>query len=313
MNKLAVVAIGGNALVPDSDHLSLESQYEKVKETAVHIADMMLEDWNVVVTHGNGPQVGMVLRRSDLSSHEIPPVSMDYAGADVQGAIGYMFCRALRNEFLKKGVKSEPVAVVTQTLVDRLDPAFSNPTKPIGSWFSEEEAKEMAKENGWKVVDDSGRGWRRVVASPKPVEIIEQKAIVHLIEAGLTVISLGGGGIPVIKNDSGELEGIDAVIDKDMSSALLAASLKANILLLPTGVEKVAVQFGKPGQKWLDKITVAEAEKYMADGEFPDGSMGPKMQALISYVQSTGGTGIITTPEKMRDAVKGVAGTHIIS
>lgn len=312
-SKLAVIAIGGNALAPDKDHLSIESQYEKVQETANYIAEMMLEGWNVVVTHGNGPQVGMILRRSELSRHEVPLVPMDYAGADIQGAVGYMFCKALRNAFAKYGIKREPVAIVSQTLVDRNDPAFDNPIKPIGSWFTEQQAVELSKEYGWKTVEDSGRGWRRVVPSPMPIEIIEQEPISNMIDAGITVISLGGGGIPVIRDESGNLCGVEAVIDKDMSSALLAEKLNADMLILPTAVEKVAIQFGKPTQKWLDKLTIAEAEKYQAEGEFPPGSMGPKVQALINYVRATGGTGVITTPQGMRNAVKGLTGTHIVS
>lgn len=311
-SKLAFIAIGGNALSPDRDHLSIEKQYEKVQETAVHIAAMMLEGWNVVVSHGNGPQVGMILRRSELTRHEIPPVAMDYAGADIQGAVGYMFCKALRNEFRRCGIDRQPVAVVAQTLVDRNDPAFANPTKPIGSWFSKEQADGLAKEYGWSVTEDSGRGWRRVVASPAPVRIIEEEPIFHMVKAGMTVITLDGGGIPVVESPSGDLVGIEAVIDKDMSSALLARQLNAGMLILPTAVEKVAVQFGKPGQKWLDRLSVKEAEQYLAAGEFPAGSMGPKMQALITYVKATGGTGLITTPEKMREAVKGVTGTRIV-
>lgn len=310
--KLAIIAIGGNALVPDSEHLSIPSQYEKVQETAGYIAQMMQEGWNVVVTHGNGPQVGMIMRRSELSLHEIPAVPMDYAGADTQGAIGYMFCKALHNAFLKYGIERQVVSIVSQMLVDLDDPAFNNPSKPIGSWFSQQQAKSLSQEYGWNIVEDSGRGWRRVVPSPRPVEIIEQKAITSMIDSGMTVVTLGGGGVPVAKSGQGELFGIEAVIDKDMSSALLAEKLKADMLILPTAVEKVAVRFGKPEQKWLDKVTVKEAEKYMAEGEFPPGSMGPKIQALINYVKATGGVGVITTPQSMRDAVKGTAGTHIM-
>ena len=310
--KLAVIAVGGNALSPDKDHLSVAKQYEKVEETSRHIADMMLEGWNVVVTHGNGPQIGMVMRRSELSRHEVPPLPMEYAGADIQGAVGYMFCKALRKAFAERGLDREPVAVVTQMLVDRNDPAFANPTKPIGSWFTREEASRLEKEEGWQVVEDSGRGWRRVVASPAPQRIIELKAISTMIASGMTVITLGGGGIPVIESRPGELTGADAVIDKDFSSALLARELKADMLILPTAVEKVAVRFGKPDQKWLDSLTVEEAEAYLASGEFPPGSMGPKVSALIQYVKATGGIGLITTPEKMRDAVKGVTGTRLV-
>jgi carbamate kinase len=311
--KLAVIAIGGNALVPDSDHLSITSQYEKVRETANYIAEMMQEGWNVVITHGNGPQVGMIMRRSELSLHEIPAVPMDYAGADTQGAIGYMFCKALNNAFAEYGIERDVVAIVSQMLVDLSDPAFQQPSKPIGSWFSEQQAKSLSEQYGWSVIEDSGRGWRRVVPSPKPVAIVEQKAIMSMIDAGMTVVTLGGGGIPVSRGEDGQLTGIEAVIDKDMSSALLAEKLNADMLILPTAVEKVAVRFGKPDQRWLDQVSVSEAEDYMAQGEFPAGSMGPKVQALINFVKATGGVGVITTPQSIRDAVKGTTGTHIIA
>lgn len=310
--KLAVVAIGGNALSPDKDHLSILRQYEKVQETALHIAAMMQEGWNVVVSHGNGPQVGMILRRSELSRHEVPPVPMDYAGADIQGAVGYMFCKALGNAFRRLGIDRRPVALVAQTLVSLDDPAFKAPSKPIGDWFSAEAARELARDYGWTVVEDAGRGWRRVVPSPDPVEIIEESAIRLMVEAGLTVTTLGGGGVPVIRNAQGDLEGVEAVIDKDMSSALLAARLGADMLILPTAVERVALRFGKPDQKWLDSLSLAEAAEHLASGEFPPGSMGPKIRALAKFVKETGGAGLITTPEKLREAVQGKTGTRIV-
>ena len=309
--KLAVIAIGGNALSPDVEHLAIAKQYERAKETAVHIASLMLDGWNVLLSHGNGPQVGLIMRRSELATHEVPPIPMDIAGADTQGAVGYMLCKALRNEFQRRGIARQPVAIVTQILVNRNDPAFAAPTKPIGGWFSKEEADRLARELGWSVVEDSGRGWRRVVASPEPVRIIEEEPIVHMLQAGMSVVALGGGGIPVVQNEEGDFEGVEAVVDKDASAALLASRLKADMLVLPTAVEKVAIRFGKPDQQWLDSLTVAKAEEYLAAGEFPAGSMGPKVRALVSFVKATGGTGLITTPEKLREAVAGKTGTHI--
>jgi carbamate kinase len=309
--KLAVIAVGGNALTTDQDHLSLADQYEKAVEAAEHIADLMLDGWNVVVSHGNGPQIGLMLRRSELASTEVPQMPMDYAGATTQGVVGYMFCKSLRNAFARRGLKREPVAVVTQTLVDGRDPAFAAPVKPIGGWFTEERARILEREQGWRVIEDSGRGWRRVVASPAPIKIVELEPISRMIKAGLTVIAVGGGGIPVVQGPSGELIGVDAVVDKDRSAALLAGALQADMLILPTAVEKVAVRFGQPDQKWLDHLSVAEAEEYLAAGEFPAGSMGPKIDALLRFVKATGGCGLITSPDKLREAVKGDTGTRI--
>ncbi|MDR1828191.1 MAG: carbamate kinase [Methylobacteriaceae bacterium] len=310
MRKLAVVAVGGNALVPDSAHLSIAGQYDKVCELAGHLAAMMSDGWTLVLTHGNGPQVGMILRRSELSRAEVPPVPMDYAGADIQGAVGYMFCKALRNECARLGLRREIVALVTQTVVSAGDPAFANPTKPIGSWFSREQAEELAERYGWSVAEDSGRGWRRVVASPRPVGIIEETAVRAMLDAGMTVVCLGGGGIPVIV-EGGEIRGVEAVIDKDMSSSLLAIKLKADMLILPTAVERLAVRFGKPDERRLDRLSIAEAGLLLAGGEFPEGSMAPKVRALIDYVRATSGTGVITSPARMREAVAGRAGTRI--
>ncbi|NDV18566.1 carbamate kinase [Pseudodesulfovibrio sp. JC047] len=311
-NKLAVVAIGGNALIPDAQNLSLENQYEMVRQIAVHIADMISLGWNVVLTHGNGPQVGFIMRRSELSQESVASVPMDYAGADIQGAVGFMFCKALRNEFQRQGITREPIALVTQTLVDRTDPAFANPSKPIGSWYSQEEAERLATENGWSIVEDSGRGWRRVVPSPEPVAIVEQNSINQLVKDGYLVVALGGGGIPVIKNENNELEGVEAVIDKDFSSSLLARELEADLLLLPTGVDQVALGFNTPDERWIETMSLAEARAYCAAGEFPKGSMEPKVTALADFVEYQGGRGIITSLPLMSKALTGTAGTQII-
>ncbi|WP_243545655.1 carbamate kinase [Pseudodesulfovibrio tunisiensis] len=310
--KLAVVAIGGNALIPDPKNLSLEDQYAMVKDIAAHVADMITLGWNVVLTHGNGPQVGFIMRRSELSREHVSGVPMDYAGADIQGAVGFMFCKALRNEFRRKGIRREPIALVTQTLVDRNDPAFANPTKPIGSWYSKEEAEELAKANNWSIVEDSGRGWRRVVPSPAPVAIVEQNSINQLVRDGYLVIALGGGGIPVIQKENGDIEGVEAVIDKDFSSSILARELQADMLLLPTGVDRVALNFNTPEERWIDTMTLREARTLCAAGEFPKGSMEPKVTALADFVEYQGGTGIITSLPLMSKALTGNAGTRII-
>jgi carbamate kinase len=310
---LAVLAIGGNALIRDRSHESIPNQYEMVCALAEDIAGMIEAGWKVVVTHGNGPQVGFILRRSELSIAEVPPVPMDYAGADIQGAVGYMFLKALRNAFKRRGIPREPACVVTQTLVDRNDPAFSNPTKPIGSHMEEARAKQLAKKYHWTVREDAGRGWRRVVPSPQPQAILETAVIKNLAAQGFVVVACGGGGIPVIEDEGGELRGVEAVIDKDLASSLLARSMEADILVLPTGVEKVALDFNKPTQRWLDRMTLTEARKHQADGQFDPGSMGPKIAALVDFVGGGGRMGLITNPPNLSRALRGETGTRLVS
>ncbi|HJY76231.1 MAG TPA: carbamate kinase [Burkholderiales bacterium] len=310
---VAVVAIGGNALIRDRGHESIPNQYEMVCALAEDIAGMIETGWKVVVTHGNGPQVGFILRRSELSIAEVPPVPMDYAGADIQGAVGYMFLKALRNAFRRRRIRREPACVVTQTLVDRDDPAFANPTKPIGSHMDEARAKQLAKKYHWTVREDAGRGWRRVVPSPKPRAILETRAIKALAAEGYVVVACGGGGIPVIEDEAGELRGVEAVIDKDLASSLLARSMEADILVLPTGVEKVALDFNKPTQRWLDRMTLAEARRHQADDQFDPGSMGPKIAALVDFVGGGGRMGLITNPPNLSRALRGETGTRLIA
>jgi len=273
---------------------------------------MIEAGWNVIVTHGNGPQMGFILRRSELSIHEVAPVPMDYAGADLQGAIGYMFVKAFRNEFRRRGLKREPVAVVTETLVDRNDAAFADPSKPIGSHMDEARAKELAARQGWTVKEDAGRGWRRVVASPKPQKIVDLAAIRSLAASGHVVVACGGGGIPVVEDESGSLRGIEAVIDKDLASSLLAREIGADLLMVSTGVERVAIHFNKPNQRWLDRMTVSEARRYQADDHFDKGSMGPKIEALVDYLEAGGKEGLITNPENIGRALNGETGTRIL-
>lgn len=312
MAKLAVVAVGGNALIRDKDHMSISDQFDRATVTAHHIADMIEAGWNVVVTHGNGPQMGFILRRSELSIHEVAPVPMDYAGADIQGAIGYMFLKAFRNEFRSRGLQREPVAVVTETLVDRNDPAFADPTKPIGSHMDEKRAKELAARQGWTVREDANRGWRRVVPSPKPQRIVDLQAIRNLVGMGHVVIGCGGGGIPVVEDDDGNIRGIEAVIDKDLASSLLAREIGADLFMVSTDVEKVAINFNKPDQRWLDRITVKEARRFFAENHFGEGSMGPKIEAVIDFLEAGGGEGLITNPENIGRALIGESGTRIV-
>jgi len=310
--KVAVIAVGGNALISDSRHESIPDQSHAAEITAHHIADIVASGWRVVVTHGSGPQIGFILRRSELALDEVPPVPMDYAAADLQGAIGYMFQRALFNEFHKRHIEKRAIAVVTQVLVDRSDPAFQNPNKPIGSYMDSQTAQRRAKELGWTVMEDAGRGWRRVVPSPRPKSIVDLKPIRDLLTAGYTVIGCGGGGIPVIEDHDGELSGLEAVIDKDYASSLLAAELGADMLIISTGVEKVAINFNQPGEKWLERISASDARAYDQQGHFAEGSMAPKVRAIIEFVDGTGGTGLITDPPNIGRALAGHTGTHVV-
>ena len=311
--KIAVVAVGGNSLIKDKAHRTVPDQYAAAGESMTHIAGMIEAGWDVVITHGNGPQVGFILRRAELALHELHPVPLDSCGADTQGAIGYMFQRALYNEFKQRGIDKKSATVVTQVLVDGNDPAFENPSKPIGSFMDEGTASERSKQEGWAVVEDAGRGWRRVVPSPLPVRIIEQDAIQSLIEDGFVVIGVGGGGIPVVEDDKGELVGIEAVIDKDFASALLANSIQADLLLISTAVEKVALNFNKPDQEWIDQMTLDEAKKHLADGQFGKGSMEPKIRAIVGFLESGGKEALVTDPVNIELALEGKTGTRIVT
>jgi carbamate kinase len=312
MSKLAVVAIGGNSLIKDEAHKSVPDQFDAVRETAVHITEMIAQGWNVIITHGNGPQVGFILLRSEYSRNLLHTVPLDSCGADTQGAIGYMIQQALHNEFLRRGIQRQSVTVVTQVLVDRNDPAMQNPSKPIGSFYKEEEARIKMAQEGWAMVEDAGRGWRRVVPSPQPQEIIERAAIETLIKSGFIVVAVGGGGIPVVRDEAGNLSGIEGVIDKDLASSLLAIRLNADLLLISTAVEKASLYFNKPNQQDLDTISLSEAKHYYNEGHFAKGSMGPKVRAIISYLEQGGRSALITMPETIGKALSGQTGTWIM-
>jgi len=313
--KVAVVAIGGNSLIKDKQHQTVEDQYEAARETCTHIADMIEAGWDVAIGHGNGPQVGFILRRSEIAykvegMHEVP---LDVCGADSQGAIGYALQQNLQNDLFHRKIQKSVATVITQVLVDRNDPAFQNPTKPIGGFMDEADAKQRAANLGWSVVEDAGRGWRRVVASPLPKEIVELDTVRTLIDAGIVVITVGGGGIPVIDQGDGDYVGTAAVIDKDYASSLLAQSINADLFVISTAVEKVALNFGKPDQQWLDRLTLSEAKKYLAESKhFAKGSMAPKIQAIIWYLENGGKHAIITNPENIGRALRGETGTHIV-
>ncbi|CAN5300934.1 MAG: carbamate kinase [Acidimicrobiia bacterium] len=308
----AVVAIGGNSLIKDSAHQSVEDQYEAASETTDHIAPLIRDGWDIVIVHGNGPQVGFILRRSELAAHELHEVPLDACGADTQGAIGYALQQNLQNDLRRMDVPKRVVTIVTQVEVAADDPAFQNPSKPIGSFMDAAKAEERRTE-GWDVAEDAGRGWRRLVASPEPQRIVELETIAALLDSGATVIGVGGGGIPVVRQPNGDLRGVAAVIDKDRAAALLGVSLGADLLLISTGVERVALYYGTPEQIDLDEISLAEARAYLAEGiHFAKGSMAPKIEAAISFLEGGGGLVIITDPSHIGEAVVGNTGTRIV-
>ena len=313
--KIVVVAIGGNSLIKDKEHQTVKDQYDAAGETTRHIADMIEDGWDVAIGHGNGPQVGFILRRSEIA-HKVAgmhELSLDVCGADSQGAIGYALQQNLQNELYRRGIHKPVATIITQVLVDKSDPAFENPSKPIGSFMEKDEAKQRASDMGWNVVEDAGRGWRRVVASPLPKKVVEIEAVKTLIEAGVIVVTVGGGGIPVIEKSEGEYTGTAAVIDKDFASALLATNIDADMLLISTSVEKIALNFGKPNQEWVDQMTLAEAKNYLAEGiHFLKGSMAPKIQAIIWFLEAGGKQAIVTNPENIGRALKGETGTRIV-
>ena len=309
--KTAVVAIGGNSLILDKNKPAVEFQWQAVIETAHHIVEMIREGWRVVITHGNGPQVGFILRRNELAAPHVHTTPMDLIGADTQGSIGYMLQQALDNQLRTVGIRRGVVTVVTQVLVDRNDPAFQKPDKPIGGFMSQDEGRKF-EEEGWVVVEDAGRGYRRVVASPNPIEIIELDAINTLVEKNFVVICTGGGGIPVVRDEQGSLHGVNAVIDKDRGTSLLANGLKADLFMISTGVEKVAINFGKPIQQNLERLTLAEARRYMAEGHFAPGSMYPKVESIVAFLEKGGPQAIITNPENIGRALRGETGTRIV-
>lgn len=314
MSRTAVVAFGGNALVTDAKHDSIPEQYETVCRTVPPLVDMIEQGWRLVVSHGNGPQVGFILRRSELAQAEVDPVPVDYAVADTQGAIGYMFVKALGNELRRRGLERPVVAVVTQSVVDRADPAFGHPNKPVGSFLDEASARERAVTLGWTIMEDAGRGWRRTVASPRPQRIVETPLIRTLLDDGAVVVAAGGGGVPVAFDDAGEVVGIEAVVDKDLASSLLATDLGADLLLIPTGVPRVAIRFGTPEQKWLDTLTVDQARAYIEAGEFGKGSMEPKVTAVADFVAgSPGAAGVIGAPDQISAILAGTSGTRIVN
>ncbi len=306
-----VVAVGGNSLIRDEAHRSILDQWERTRATCAHVAALVEAGWRVVLTHGNGPQVGFLLRRSDLARHELPTDPLDACDADTQGGIGYMLQQSLQNEFRRRGLARQAVSVVTQVEVDAQSPAFAQPSKPIGAFLDEATARERAAREGWAVAEDAGRGWRRLAPSPEPLAIVELDAIRTLVEAGYVVIAVGGGGIPVVRDAAGELRGSEAVIDKDLASSLLARGLLAETLVISTSVPRVCLNWGRPGQRELDKLSLAQARRYLVEGHFGAGSMAPKIEAVARFLEAGGRRAVITSPENLERALLGQAGTQV--
>ncbi len=310
--KTLVIAIGGNSLITNAQHMSVPDQYAAVVKTVRHITDLLEQHHRIVITHGNGPQVGFILLRSEHSRGILHQVPLDSIVADTQGALGYQIQQALENEFRRRRLKKSVATVVTQTLVNRDDAAFASPAKPIGEFYTREQAEDRMRVEKWTMIEDAGRGWRRVVASPVPVRIIESEAVRHLVKDGFVVIAAGGGGIPVVADKNGMLSGVAAVIDKDLASAVLAKEIGADLLVISTAVEKVCLNFGTPGQRALDLMTVAEARRYMAEGHFKPGSMLPKIEACVQFVTDSGHEALITCPEALPAALDGHTGTRLV-
>ena len=313
MRKSAVIAIGGNSLIKDNQHQRVQDQLNCLKKTASYVADLIEMNYDLVITHGNGPQVGFGLIRSEAASTILPLNPMDACGAETQGLVGYMIQQSFYNEFLRRGIKKQVATVVTQVVIDQDDPAFDHPSKPVGPFYAYEKAQSLQKEKGWTIIEDAGRGYRRVVPSPIPQEIVEKGIINALLKKGYIVISVGGGGIPVIKNSSGRLEGIAAVIDKDYASSLLAREIQTDYFMIFTAVEKVYLNYGQKSQSALHVISTKEARKYLAAGHFASGSMAPKVRSAIEFTDKCGNDSIIGSLEKLKETMSGKSGTRIVS
>jgi carbamate kinase len=309
--KLAIVAFGGNALLRAEDRGTQEEQIARARQAARWLAEIVRADYRLVVVHGNGPQVGNILVQAEEASTKIPPQSLDVAVAQTEGSIGFMLQQAIRNRLESIGTVAEVTTVLTEVQVDPNDIAFKRPTKPIGPFFTRYRAEALERDLGWTMREDSGRGWRHVVPSPRPLHILNVKTIARMLDTAGVVIAAGGGGVPVVRGRDGQWRGIEAVIDKDFAAALLASELTADLFMILTNVAQVSIDFGKPEQRQLDRMTIAEAEKHLADGQFPAGSMGPKIEAAISFVRSTGKTVLISDVDHVRDAISGQGGTYI--
>jgi len=312
--KLIFVAIGGNSLIKSKELKKVEDQHQAIRETVFHFADLIERGYQLVISHGNGPQVGFIMRRSEVARRltGLHPVPLVNIVADTQGSIGYQIQQSLDNELARRSVKGQCVTVVTQVVVDEEDPGFRKPSKPVGEFFDDQQVGAIRQDNpDWTLVQDAGRGWRRVVPSPEPREVVEKQVVVTLLQSGCHVVTVGGGGIPVVKTEHG-LEGVDAVIDKDLASSLLAHQLDVGLFIISTEVEEVALNFGKPNQRPIKQMTVREAEQYVVEGHFAPGSMLPKIEAALRFLRGGGREVIITSPERLKDAVVSGRGTHIV-
>ena len=309
---LVVIAIGGNSLIKDREHMDVLDQYRAAGETSHHIVPIVKQGYRVLVTHGNGPQVGFILLRSELARDVIHQVPLANCVADTQGSIGLQIAQSLQNEFIRQGVDQPVVALVTQSVVDEQDPSFSKPSKPIGPFMEEAEARKHEKEDGWVIGEDAGRGWRRLAASPAPLKIIELPAIRTLLDSGALVIAAGGGGVPVVYKPDGTLRPRPAVIDKDAASCLLACELGASVFIISTDVDKVSLNFGTPQQVDIDHMDVAECRRYLEEGHFAPGSMRPKIESALRFLEQGGREVIITQPHHLAGALQGISGTHIV-
>jgi carbamate kinase len=309
--KLAVVAFGGNALLRPEDRGTHEEQIARAKQAARWLAELVIRGYHVIVVHGNGPQVGNILIQAEEASTKVPPQSLDVAVAQTEGSMGFLLQQAIRNRLESIGSGGQVATVLTEVEVDVNDPAFKRPTKPIGPFFTRYRAEALERDLGWTMREDAGRGWRHVVPSPRPLRILNTGVITHMLEDARVVIAAGGGGIPVVRGRDGQWRGIEAVIDKDFASALLAAELKAELYVILTGVATVALDFGKPTKRAIERLTVDEAERHFKEGQFPAGSMGPKIEAAIQFVRATGSEVLITDVEHFRDALEGRAGTRV--
>jgi len=312
-HKLAVVAFGGNALIRTGQEGTQWEQLENARQTAKALIPILKDGYGLVIVHGNGPQVGNILIQVEEGVTKVPPLSLDVCVAMSEGSIGYMLERAIRNEFRQsRGRRPDVVAMITEVVVDQRDPGFRRPTKPIGPFYPRFRADDLMRRHGWTMIEDAGRGWRKVVPSPRPLRVVQSAAIKRAAESGGVVIAGGGGGIPVYRTRGGDLRGVEAVIDKDYTASVIATDLDADLFVILTGVDQVSINFGRPGQKGIRAMDVAQARAHQADGQFPEGSMGPKIRAAIEFVEKTGREVLITSTERLLQAVRGRAGTRIV-
>ena len=311
--KTALIAFGGNALLPDNDHGRQEDQMANAREAAELMVNVVKKGYELILVHGNGPQVGNLLIQMEAAADRIPPYSLDICDAMTEGSMGFMLERALVNELRRHSIDKDVASLVTQVVVDKDDPAFAKPTKPVGPFYTEERARGLIAEKKWTMIEDAGRGWRKVVASPRPIDVVPKWVIRDLVQAGRIVIAAGGGGIPVIINGRGLFEGVEAVIDKDYAASLLAREVKVDLFVILAAIERVYLDYGKPTQREARVLTVDEARKHLADGQFPPGSMGPKIRAAVEYIEAGGREVLITTAGQLRAALINRSGTRIVT